>query len=225
MLAKKVFNFFNYAIILCRISGVQAFIREIFRRIYHISRFVRLELDLETALPKISSEIDFFLELASQQDIQKLIEIAKNSSSGASYDLVARKYFYDSGFHECYIGKTKAGNEPCYLGWLISAKKHPELQHGFKGIPPLKEDEVLLYNLFVFEKYGGKGVSSSADAQMCEIARKNGCRRAIVYPLQNNPAAVKALKKIGFTERGTRTDLHFAFLVKRTSKVESKEVC
>ena len=146
------------------------------------------------------------------------MEIAKNSSSSTSYELVARKFFYDSGFHECYIGKTKAANKPCYLGWLVSAKKHPELQKGFKGIPPFKEDEVLLYNLFVFDKYRGKGVSSSADAQICEIARKNGCRRAVVYPLKNNPAAVKALKKIGFMEKGTRTDLHFVFLVKRTSK-------
>jgi RimJ/RimL family protein N-acetyltransferase len=218
MLIKKALNFFNYTIILCRIAGFKAFIREVARRIYHKSYFIRLELDIVSALQKSSSSVDFYLELASPNDIQQLLEIARNSSSGTSYELVARKFFYDSGFHECYIGKTKAEKDPCYLGWLLSTKKNPELQYGFKGIPPLKEDEVLLYNLFVFDKYRGKGVSSSADAQICEIAGKNGFKRAVVYPLKNNPAAIKALKKIGFTERGTKTDLHFAFLVKRTSK-------
>jgi RimJ/RimL family protein N-acetyltransferase len=218
MLTKKALHFLNKAIILCRISGLKVFIQKILHRMYHISHFIRLELDLDSALPKILSSLDFYLELASPNDIRNFLEIAKNSSCSASFELVDRNFFYDSGFHECYIGKTKAEKEPCYLGWLLSTKKNPELQHGFKGIPPLKEDEVLLYNLFVFEKYRGKGVSSSADAQICEIARKNGFKRAVVYPLKNNPAAVKALKKIGFTEKGERTDLHFAFLVKRTSK-------
>jgi RimJ/RimL family protein N-acetyltransferase len=218
MLAKKALGFLNKSIILCRISGFKVFIRKILRRMYHISHFIRLELDLDSALSKFLSSVDFYLELTSPDDIRNLLEIAKNSNSDTSYELVDRKFFYDSGFHECYIGKTKATNEPCYLGWLISAKKHPELQHGFKGFPPLNNDEVLLFNLFVFDKYRGKGVSSSADAQICEIARKNGCKRAVVYPLQNNPAAVKALKKIGFTESGTKTDVYFAFLVKRTFK-------
>lgn len=217
MLAKKVLYFLDKAIILCRISGFKVFIRKILRHMYHISRFIRLELDLDSTVPKISSSVDFYLELALPEDIRNLLEIAKNSSSDTSYELVDRKFFYDSGFHECYIGKTKAANEPCYLGWLLSTKKHPELQ--------LKEDEVLLYNLFVFEKYRGKGVSSSADAQLCEIARKNGFRRAVVYPLRNNPAAVRALKKIGFTEKGIRTDLHFAFLVKRTFKCTINSEC
>jgi ribosomal protein S18 acetylase RimI-like enzyme len=218
MFAKKAFKFLSYTIILCRIAGFKSFAGEIARRIYSIAHFIRLELDMVRALPKISSSIDFYLEAASPDDIQNLLEIAGNSSSSSAYDLVARKFFYDSGFHDCYVGKTKADKELCYLGWLLSAKKYPELQHGFKGIPPLKEDEVLLYNLFVFDRYRGKGVASSADAQLCEIARKNGFKHAIVYPLKSNPAAIKALKKIGFTERGTKTHVYFAFFVKRTSK-------
>jgi GNAT superfamily N-acetyltransferase len=220
MFTETALKALSYAIILCRIAGFKSFIREIARRIYHKAHFIRLELDIDPALPKISSSIDFFLEPASPHDMKNLLEIAKNLSSDSAYDLVARKFFYDSGFHDCYIGKTKAAKEPCYLGWLLSGKKHPELHHGFKGIPSLKEDDVLLYNLFVFDKYRGKGVATSADAQLCEIAKKNGYKRAIVYPLKNNPAAVRALKRIGFTERGTKTDLHFVFLVKRTSKCE-----
>lgn len=218
MLARKAFKLLNCSIILYRVSGINSFIREIGRRIYHKAHFIRLELDLDPVLPKISCPIDFNLEPASPHDINSLLGIAKNSNSRSSYDLVARKFFYDSGFHDCYIGKTKGAEDLCYLGWLLSAKKHPELQDGFKGIPPLKEDEVLLYNLFVFDRYRGKRVASSADAQLCEIAKENGFKRAIVYPLINNHAAVRALKKIGFIERGTKTDLHFAFYVKRTSK-------
>jgi RimJ/RimL family protein N-acetyltransferase len=200
------------------VAGFKMFVREIGRRIYTKANFIRLELDIDQTLPKLSSSIDFYLEPASVHDIQNLLEIARNSSGSSAYELVARKFFYDSGFHDCYIGKTNGAKEPCYLGWLLSRKKHPELEHGFKGIPALKEDEVLLYNLFVFDKYRGKGVASSADSQLLEIAFKNGFKRAIVYPLKNNPIAIKALKKLGFTERGTKTDLHFAFFVKRTSK-------
>ena len=218
MFTRKALNFLSYSIILYRISGIKSFIREIGRRIYHKAHFIRLELDFDSALPEISCPIDFDLEPASLHDINKLLEIAKNSNSHSAYDLIARKFFYDSGFHDCYIGKTKGAKDPCYLGWLVSAKKNTELKDGFKGIPPLKEDEVLLYNLFVFDRYRGKRLFSSADAQLCEIAKKKGFKRAIVYPLKNNPASVRGLKKIGFTERGTKTDLHFAFFVKRTSK-------
>ena len=219
MLTKKALKFLRYGIVLYRISGLKSFGLEIARRIYSKAYFIRLELDMDRALPEISSSIDFYLEPALRDDIENALQIARDSSKSSAYDLVARKFFYDSGFHDCYIGKTKAAKDPCYLGWLLSVKKNPELQNGFKGIPPLKEDEVLLYNLFVFERYRGKGVASSADAQLCEIARQNGFKRAVVYPLKNNPAAIKALKKIGFTERGTKTHLYFAFFVKTTSKV------
>jgi RimJ/RimL family protein N-acetyltransferase len=198
---------------------LKSFIREIARRIYAKVHFIRLELNIDRALPKISSSIDFYLEPASPSDIQNLLQIARDLSRSSAYDLVARKFFYDSGFHDCYVGKTKAAKDPCYLGWLLSVKKNPALQDGFKGIPPLKEDEVLLYNLFVFDKYRGKGVASSADAQLCEIARQNGFKRAVVYPLKSNPAAIKSLKKIGFTEKGTKTHLYFAFFVKTTSQI------
>jgi GNAT superfamily N-acetyltransferase len=218
MVTKKVLNFLSYSFILFRTSGFKVFIKEIARRIYSKSNFIRLELDLDQPLPRRSSSIEFYLEPASPPEIQNLLKIAKNSNSSNAYELVARKFFYDSGFHDCYVGKAKNTMETCYLGWLLSIRNNPELQNGFKGIPGLKEDEVLLYNLFVFEGYRGKGVASSADSQLCEIARKNGFKHAVVYPLKSNPAAVKALKKIGFKERGTKTDLHFAFLTKRTSK-------
>lgn len=216
MFTKKVIKYFRYTFLLFRISGFKIFIREIARRIYSKADFIRLELDLDSAIPKISSLIDFYIEPASPDDIQNLLEIAGSSSRSSSYELVARKYFYDSGFHDCYIGKTNADKEPCYLGWLLPTKKYPKLEYGFKGIPPLKEDEVLLYNLFVFDKYRRKKVASSADAQLLEIAKNNGFKRAVVYPLKNNPAALNALKKIGFKERGTKTDLRFAFFTKST---------
>ena len=206
MFTRKALNFLSYSIILYRISGIKSFIREIGRRIYHKAHFIRLELDFDSALPEISCPIDFDLEPASPHDINKLLEIAKNSNSHSAYDLIARKFFYDSGFHDCYIGKTKGAKDPCYLGWLVSAKKNPELKDGFKGIPPLKEDEVLLYNLFVFDRYRGKRLFSSADAQLCEIAKKAGYKKlyALVEPV--NIRSIGVLQRNGFTYTGTKME-------------------
>jgi RimJ/RimL family protein N-acetyltransferase len=204
-----------YAVLLGRIAGLGALLGEIRRQLHSEAVFQGMEKTLSEPVIQFPAGIDYYLKPALETDMMDILEIAKYASKDSAYQLLFRKLFYDSGFHRCYVAKTTDSGELCYMGWILSSRDHPELKNGFKGNPPLKENEVLLFNLFAFEKFRGKGLASSVDSQLCNIARESGYKRAIAFPLKNNLPAVKALEKIGFKKCCKKHEKRFLFVVKR----------
>ena len=147
---------FRYAVLLGRIAGPSVLARELRRQIYSRSYFVGVEKDLNKPCLNFRADIEYKLQRGKQTDINEILTIAKTASKVSAYELVMRIMFYDSGFRKFYVARTTKKGELCYIAWLLSSAEHPELGDGFKGILPLKEKEVLLYNLFAFEKYRGK---------------------------------------------------------------------
>jgi RimJ/RimL family protein N-acetyltransferase len=211
---------FQYSVLLCRVAGPMVLARELRRQIYSTSYFVGVEKDLKKPCLDFQTDIEYVLQRGKQADIDEILTIAKAASRESAYELVMRIMFYDSGFDKFYVARTTKDGKLCYMGWLLSSVEHPELRDGFKGIPPLKENEVLLFNLFAFEKYRGKGLASSVDTQLCKIAMESGFERAIAYPLGNNTAAVKALEKIGFRKFSWKFERRFFFSVTREFRSE-----
>jgi RimJ/RimL family protein N-acetyltransferase len=209
------FKKIRYAVLLGRIAGPSILARELRRQIYSRSYYVGVEKDITRPSLDVRTDIEYILARGKQTDIDEILSIAKTASKASAYELVMRIMFYDSGFRNFYVARTTENGELCYIGWVLSCAEHPELRDGLKGIPPLKENEVLLFNLFAFEKYRGTGLASSVDSLLCKIARENGYERAIAYPLGNNIAAVKALEKIGFTKCCWKFERRFLFSAKR----------
>jgi ribosomal protein S18 acetylase RimI-like enzyme len=210
---KTSFKKFRYAVLLGRIAGLNVLARELRRQIYSRSYYVGVEKDLAKPSLDVRTDVEYILQRGKQTDIDEILSIAKTASKASGYELVMRIMFYDSGFRNFYVARTTENGELCYIAWLLSCAEHPELRDGFKGIPPLEENEVLLFNLFAFEKYRGKGLASSVDTQLCKIAMENGYERAIAYPPANNIAAVKALEKIGFKKCCWKFERRFLFSV------------
>jgi len=192
------FKKFRYAVFLSRIAGPAVLVREFKRQIYSKSYFVGMEKDLNKPILDFQSDIQYTLRSGNQNDIDEIAIIAKTAGKESAYELVMRVRFYDSGFRKFYAARTKENEEICYIGWMLSSAEYPELRNGVKGIPPLKENEVILFNLFAFERYRGTGLASSVDSLLCKIAKENGYERVIAYTLINNIAAIKAFEKIGF---------------------------
>lgn len=212
---KAFFKKFRYAVFLCRIAGPNVLVRELRRQIYSRSYFVGVEKDLSKPCLDFQTDIEYILQRGDQTDIDEILTIAKAASKVSAYELVMRKMFYDSGFRKFYVARATENGELCYIAWLLSSAEHPELRDGFKGIPPIKENEVHMFNLFAFEKYRRTGLASSVDSQLCKIAMEKGYKRVIAYPLGNNIAAVKALEKIGFKKCCWRFERRLLFSVKR----------
>lgn len=212
---KKILKKFRYAVLLCRIAGPTVLARELRRQIYSRSFFVGLEKDLNKPCVDFQTDIQYRLQRGKQSDIDEIVTIAKTASKVGAYELVMRIMFYDTGFRNFYVARTLENGELCYIAWLLSSAEHPELRDGFKGIVPLKENEVLLFNLFAFERYRGRGLACSVDSLLCKIAMEKGYKRVIAYPLANNIAGVKALEKIGFKKCCWRFERRFLFSVTR----------
>lgn len=215
MLQKASFKKFCYAVLLCRIAGPIVLAKELRRQIYSRAYFVGMEKDLNKPCLDFQTDIEYILQRGKQTDIDEILTIAKTASKASAYELVMRKMFYDSGFRKFYVAKTTENGELCYIAWLLSSAEHPELRDGFKGIPPIKENEVLMFNLFAFEKYRRKGLASSVDSLLCKIAMEEGYKRVIAYPLGNHIAAVKTLEKIGFKKFSWKFERRLLFSVKR----------
>ena len=206
----------RYAVLLGKIAGPSILIMELRRQIYSRTYFAGMKKDLNKPCLEFQTDIKYILQEGKQADIDEILTIAKTASKASAYELVMRKMFFDSGFRKFYVARTKGIGELCYIGWLLSSTEYPELLNGLKGIPPVKEDEVLMFNLFAFDKFRGTGLASSVDSLLCKIAADKGYKRVIAYPLENRIAAVKALEKIGFKKFGWKYERRFLFSVTRT---------
>jgi RimJ/RimL family protein N-acetyltransferase len=215
MQLKSFFKKFRYALLLGRVAGPIALVGELIRQIYSKSYFVGVEKDLEEPFKSFQTDIEYILRKGNQDDIDQILEAAKTQNKENAYEIVMRKMFYDTGFRNFYVARTKGDGELCYFAWLLSSREHPELRDGFKGISPIKESEVLMFNLFAFEKFRGTGLASSIDSMLCLIAAQKGYKRAIAYPLANNIAGIKALEKIGFKKCCWKFERRFLFSVER----------
>jgi RimJ/RimL family protein N-acetyltransferase len=200
---------------MARMAGPNVLSRELKRQIYSKSYFVGMERDLNEPFLDFKTDIDYTLQRGKESDINEILTFAKTASKESAYELLMRIRFYNSGFRNFYVARAKGNGELCYLGWLLSSAEHPELRDGLEGIPPIKENEILMFNLFAFEKYRGRGLAASIDSQLCKIAMENGYKRAIAYTLGNNKAALKTFEKIGFKKYCWKLERRYLFSVRR----------
>ena len=113
------------------------------------------------------------------------------------YQLLGRKWFYEYGFHNCYIARTSDTNEMRSIQWLVTSQDIIEM--GWENrFPKLKEDEVMIENTYTLERFRGKGVHRAAAYQLDEILRREGFRRIVVYSAEENIPSLRADKRVGY---------------------------
>jgi len=118
-------------------------------------------------------------------------------SKESRYQLLVRKWFYERGFHNCYIARASDTNEMCNIRWMITSQDIREA--GFENrLPKLKEDEVLLENVYTLERFRGRGTQAASYRHMTEIARKQGFRRVIAYVAEDNIPVLRLSMRRGY---------------------------
>ena len=213
---KQAFRKIRYAILELRYGGLRTFFRQLRRQVYSRATFLGLEKALDGKNTPIPCGIRYSLRPASGKDMEEVLQRARTESKESVHELIQRKWFYESGFRNCYVGRTDNGDELCYIQWLVSSEDREAMNHGFKGrLPRLKEDEVLVENVFTFQKYRRKGVMSSAVVELAEIAREKGFKRMLAYVREDNIASLKAFEKAGFKKFEEIPEVKFLFFTKR----------
>ena len=213
---KRASRKMRYAILLLKMGGPKVFFYQLKRQIYSRAIFIGLERDLDTDLVRVPSRVEYSLRLASEEDMEEAFQKIKMESRQSAYELIKRKRFYESGFHNCYVGRTADAGELCHLHWMISAEEDNLARRYFPTQwPKLKEGECLLENAYTFEKYRGKRMLASAQTRLCEIARSKGYKRVIAYAHPDSVPSLKGAEMAGYRKFEKVSVFKLLFFTKR----------
>ena len=216
MVLNAAFRKVYYGILLLKNGSLGIFWNHLKRQIYSEATFWGLERNLQIDGVHAPCEIEYTLRLASKEDMKEVLQKSKSESREAVYDLIQRKWFYESGFHDCYIARTTDTNDPCYIQWLVSSADDHVVSRGFRSrFPRLKEDEVLVDNVFTFEKHRGKRIMPSVIVELSDMARRKGFKRMLTYVREDNISSLKGFEKAGFKKFEKMRQIRFLFYTRR----------
>jgi len=206
----------RYGILLIKNGGLRLFWHHLKRQIYGKSTFRVLERDLQTDNGHIPCGIEYSLRPASKEDMEEVLRISRSESRESVYDLMQRKWFYESGFHDCYVARTADTNDPCHIQWLVSSADDHVVSRGFRSrFPRLREGEVLIDNVFTFEKHRGKRIMPSVMVELSQMARRKGFKRMLTYVREDNISSLKGFERAGFKKFEKMRQIRFLFYTRR----------
>ena len=212
---KKLTKKIHYGICLATTGGTRVLFDQLRRRIYSRATHFGLEVYPHTDTVPVDAEPPIYLQKATQEDMEEALRLAKSEDRESIYELTQRKWFYEAGFRDCYIARTVANGELCYMQWLITPRYTQVASHGLIAkFLRLKEGDCLLENAFTFQKYRGRNIMPAVMAQLCEIARQDGFKRVITYVRQDNIAALKGCQKVGFKKFEEMHEINVMFFAK-----------
>jgi hypothetical protein len=189
----------KYAIKMAEFGGIDYLFKEISRRIYRKENFIGLEKDLMTPDVKVESQIPYVLKPATQKDMEEIFRKIKSESKESIFELIQREWFYETGFHNCYIARTIDNNDICYMQWMVSlTDQNAETSHFRSSFFRLREQEIQLEHAYTFEKYRGNRIMPSVMIKLFQIARSQSYKRVITYVMANNIGSLKGCYLAGF---------------------------
>ena len=198
---KRFLNALHSTVMLLRLGGPGVFLKQLGRQIYCKSDHIGLELNLQTVdIPQIEAKIKYTLGLASEQDMDEVMQKAKTESKKSTKELVIRWWLYTDGYHNCYIARIAETNDLCFMVSVIRQADDKMVAGQFRNwFPELKEDEAIMESSYTFEKYRVKGLGSSITNCILNILKEKGITRVIMYIEKDNVASFKTVVKAGFT--------------------------
>jgi GNAT superfamily N-acetyltransferase len=114
-------------------------------------------------------------------------------------------------FETCYVAITP-DNTPCCRLWLIDASQNEKLRNTWgETFPELKENEVLIENVFTIPKFRGFGILPVAVDEVVRIAKDKGLKYAITFGETKNDLTTRSFAYAGFDPYILRRKKWFLF--------------
>ena len=197
----QLFNKAKYALLLVKYGGLEPLLSEVKWRVYHRVTYFGLEKNLSEPDAVVESRLPYSLKLATPEDIRELYSLVKTGDKGGMFERMKRIWFYNFGFHHCYVARSREDNNICYVQWTISARDNKAEIEQYKtsfSFSRLGNEDIQLEHAYTFEKYRGKNIMPAVMNDLFQIARERGFKRVVTYVESDNIASLKGCDKVGF---------------------------
>ena len=207
-----------YAFLLVRKGGIGVLLRQFFSRVYSTSTYVWLAKDLSPSRAPGAARTSFSLQPASPEAFQRILARLNEEKGRDVFEILRRVSFYERGFDACYLALTDSG-DVCHIAWLLSARHNDLIRSQYPpGMDGLREDKVIVENIFTFPRYRGKGIMLSVLQQLEDLARKQGARRVVAYVDATNTPSLKGFDRAGYKPCGEEKEIRRFFRIRRTGQ-------
>ncbi len=212
----RAINKAQSALRIIRNGGPGPFLHHLRCQFYDRATFLALERLLDEEVEPVPCAVDYELAVASDEDMEEVGAAGKSEGGESAWELIGRKWYYDSGFRDCYLARDRATGEPCFVQFVVPRAQYDQIDPGFgHRLPPIRDDELWMENSYTFKKFRGKKVMSSVLIDLGEIARKQGFRRIVTYIREDNVPSIKGCQRAGFKVYGRVPERKFLFSTTR----------
>jgi GNAT superfamily N-acetyltransferase len=179
------------------------------KRLGYVDHFYHLTAPLSRLrFPRARADLRF--APATPADFDEIARSVGEVAPAARKDLVTRLIFHRHGFAGGFLGRTASG-ELVSMQWLVRPRENPLLEaHYPRLFYPLRDDEIMLENVFVYPRHRGLGAFWASNRHLVELARSEGYRAASVYIRKDNIASLNGFLGMGFQLRQLLTGYNVA---------------
>jgi hypothetical protein len=212
-MVRRALSILRFGWLTLRIAGPRVFLRQLRHQLYGRTIFIRTGRELrEWSMPV--SGVNCYVRFATPDEVDEFFRKMDQESPESRYQLLVRRWFYESGFHRVIIAWTADTHEMCNIRWMVTARDMRDT--GFESrLPPLREDEVNFENVYTLEPFRGRGIQNESVFQAGEMARMLGYKRTAGQVAEDNIASLKSNRKRGSHMSGRILERHLFFRVKR----------
>ena len=130
-------------------------------------------------------------------DWDEILNNLKSLDPASRKEILVRLFFYQAGFENCYITRTKTG-EIAGMQWLIYPSENSIIsQHFNTRFYPLKKKQVMFENVYIFPNMRGIGYLPAMTAELLRISKEDGFKTVIYYVSKDKIAALNVFLGCG----------------------------
>ncbi len=210
--AARALAILRYGLLTLWYAGLRVFLNQTWHQVYGNTTF--LVTTKRLADPMAESPFRCVVSRATRQDVDDLFREMQRESRAARYQLLARRWYHERGFGDCYITRTADTGEVCNVRWIVTPAHIRAM--GWEDRFPLEDDEVMLENVYTLERFRRQGVQIASVTQSRAIALEMGFRRTRGYADESNVPQLWSLRKQGAWVSARLLERHRLFRVTRT---------
>jgi len=189
---KRALAVLRFGLMTLRYAGLRFALKKLAHQLYGRTVFYGTVKRLDD--PPVPYTFECHVTLASSEDIEKFFNNVNSESKDGKYQLLVRKWYHERGFGNCYVTKIKDTDEICAARWMVT-RHHLEEMGWENRFSTLGDQDVLLENVYVLERFRRMGVQQSGSHYMKKICLEMGFTHTRGWINEDNtPELLSSLK-------------------------------
>lgn len=178
--------------------GLKTSLKVLLCKLFSVNHYYVLTRNLKSLEFERTIRFQYQLEKMTEDGWADVADDLKSSDRDCRREFYSRLLFYKSGFKNCYVLKNKNKEIACML-WVVYPSENEIIKKHFKKkFYPLRDNQVMLENVFTIPKYRGFGFSPTATIEILNLVRSQGYKSAIIYSRKDRIDSLNDIMKLGF---------------------------